>query len=96
MRYGLPPKFQYSRGGADIHKAAAKERYQIKTELFFQAKSILDQAIKVYGNSMTYADEAFGPKIGCEAANSFISQYLKAHDLDGNMTVYWSPNLVCR
>lgn len=96
MLYGLTPRFKYPRGFEPLYNASKLETYQIRTNLFNEAKAIIDKVCSVHGNSFGYVENTFGKQINQEDANTFIQKYIKAHDLDGCMTVYWSPSIIAR
>ena len=99
LKYGLTPEFVFSKGrkAEDVERRMqSNSRHNIHTEYFLQAKAILDKVKDEYVDGMALIEEMYGAKISQEQATEYIQDYLKQHDLTGDLPIYWSPSLTGR
>jgi len=93
LRFGLTPHFQLKETAVDLDNAVSKKRGQIRFELLQEAKAILDCVKKKFGDGDNYFDLAFGNVIDQEQATKVLIEYLADNSINGEMTIYWTPEL---
>ena len=98
LQYGIAPKFvlrrsQHSEGKAD---EAWLVRNLIRFDYFGEAKSVLDTVRQKYGDGMEYLNYAFGNPINYVQASEILAEYLRENNAEGEMVIYWTPELTCR
>ena len=98
LKHGIAPKFVLKGGStADVSsRAAHRERGQIKFTLFKEARWILDTVKEKYGDAANFLEATFGKRVDYRVASELIAEYLQDHCLEGEMTIYWTPDLTCR
>lgn len=97
MKCGLCPNFTYASNFHEVvNKEMGKDKNKVRTTFFREAKAILDKVLEEQGNGQAYVNTAFGSPIGQEEADAYILEFIRAHDLDGCMTVYWSKTMNAR
>ena len=68
--------------------------YDIRTDLFVQAKAVLDRVRTEYYDGMHLVQEMYGERLsGEEEATEIIKDYMREHDLLGKMGLYWSESM---
>ena len=96
LQHGLVPRFVL-KGASDASLRAAREdRGQIRHDLFMEAKSILELVRTKYGDGASFIAAHFGEPLDQAIATERIADYLQEHGLEGQMTIYWTPDLTCR
>ncbi len=95
LQFGIVPKFILNNSADRVAKLVNKDRGQIRTDHYNEAKHILETVKQKYGDGHNYIEESYGNKIDYVAASGIIAEYLKEHGLEGEMTIYWTPDLTC-
>ena len=96
LKHGILPKFSFKGNAELIEKIVGRKRGQIKFDLLPEAKHILDMVRKKYGDGESFLDAKYGKSIDMLTASDIINSYLREHNLDGQITTYWSSDLPCR
>ena len=65
-------------------------------DLFKESKVIIDAVKEKYGDELAYIQEAYGPPIDTVRASKLLAKYLKQNKLQGEVPIYWAPDLNCR
>lgn len=79
-----------------VEKITNKDKGQIRFTYFSEAMTILDVVKKKFGDGSKFIEEMFGERINDVTASEMLSQYLSDQGLDGELNVYWTPDLSCR
>ena len=97
FKYGLTPEFEFSKGktARDVEtRVLRSELNDIRTDLFVQAKAVLDRVRTEYYDGMHLVQEMYGERLsGEEEATEIIKDYMREHDLLGKMGLYWSESM---
>ena len=99
LKYGLSPEFAFSNGrkAEDVERLMVQNtRQAIHNEYLRHAKAILEKVKDEYEDGMRLVHEMFGNSITQETATEYIKDYIKQHDLSGEIAIYWSPTLTGR
>jgi len=95
FKLGVTPKFLLRSNSGHALKTLSSGRGQIKFDLFGEAKYILDTVKAKFGDGAQFINHNYGQCISQEVASEHITEYLEAHNLQGEMTVVWAGNLTC-
>ena len=96
LRFGVTPTFTMRGSSEALAKCISNPRGEIKRTYFKEAKHILEIVKEKYGDGGNFIDAMYGERIDYIQASKQIAQYLKNNHLQGEMTIYWAPDLSCR
>jgi len=96
LRYGLTPDFNLRVVRSRRKQLSISRRAAIRFEHYADACRILDAVRDRFGDGSAYLYEAFGPRITRDQASHILAKYIREHNLDRKMTIYWTPELTCR
>jgi len=95
FKHGIVPKFVIRGSQEAVTRATNRERGQIRLDLFDEARNILEFCKKKYGDGGEFITVNYGETCDQEECTVKVAEYLEANGLEGQMTVYWSPDLTC-
>ena len=97
FKYGLTPEFEFSKGktARDVEaRVLRSELNDIRTDLFLQAKAVLDRVRHEYYDGMHLVQDMYGERLaGEEEASEIIKDYMRQHDLLGRIALFWSETM---
>ena len=72
-----------------------RKRYQTHFEYFKEAKCILDLIKRKFGDGCKYLEVNYGERIDFVQGTEILADYLRDNSCEGEMTIYWTPQLEC-
>jgi len=96
LKLGLAPQFLHKGSTDELEELFSKPRSEIRFDLLGEAIHILNTVKEKYGDAESVYTEMYGNKITKEEATDIIVEYLKEHNLDGQMSIIWCADLPCR
>ena len=96
LKHGILPKFKLKENCDTVEAITNRKRGQIKFDYLQEAKVVLERVKNKYGDGMRFQDLAFGPRIDYITASEKLAHYLSENNAEGDITVYWTPDLTCR
>ena len=96
LRFGATPTFMMKGSSEILARCINDPRGEIRRTYFNEAKHILDIVKEKYGDGGNFINAMYGEKIDYVQASKQIAQYLKNNHLQGEMAIYWAPDLSCR
>lgn len=96
LRFGITPTFVMKGSEEKVAKCINKTKGEIRKNYLAEAKHILEIIKKKYGDGGQFIDATYGEKIDYVEASKHLAVYLKENNLEGEMTIYWAPDLSCR
>ena len=97
LKHGILPQFKLKSFGSseNADPMIKKQRVQINFDYFKEAKTILDTVKRKFGDGSRYMEANYGERIDFVEGTSILAQYLKDNNCEGDMTIYWTPQLEC-
>ena len=96
LRYGITPTFTMKGSTETLTRYVNDARGEIRRTYFLEAKNILKIVKEKFGDGGDFIEEMYGDRIDYVQASKQVAQYLKSNHLQGEMTIYWAPDLSCR
>ena len=95
LRFGITPQFVMKASAETLEKLTNKDRGQIRFAYLNEARVIIEAVKRKYGDGSAYIQQMFGEKIDQDFATEVLTKYLRENGVDGEMAVYWAPDLAC-
>ena len=96
LRHGILPHFKLKNMSSEsLDPFLKKKRNQVNFDYFKEAKCILDTVVKKFGDGCKYVAENYGERIDIVEGTETLAGYLKENNCEGEMTIYWTPQLEC-
>ena len=98
LQFGIAPKFVLRRSQQQDGKTEEvwQAKNLIRFDYFGEAKAVLDTVRQKYGDGPEYLNFAFGNPINYVQASEVLAEYLRENNAEGEMVIYWTPELTCR
>ena len=96
LRFGVTPTFMMKASTETLTRYINDPKGEIRRTYFIEAKNILETVKEKFGDGGDFIETMYGERIGYVQASKQLAQYLKSNHLQGEMTIYWAPDLSCR
>ena len=97
LKHGILPQFKLKKALSTENADALQKRRrtQVNFDYFKEAKQILDTVKNKYGDGCKYLEVNYGRRIDFVFGTEILADYLKDNNCEGEMTIYWTPQLEC-
>lgn len=92
LKFGKTPRFRLT---GSVESFCKKKKAVIRFDFLPEARCILERVRDQFGSGDCFLDAAFGSRLTPSQASQRMVQYLKAHGLDGCLSIIWANDLNC-